>query len=236
MYRMKAVILAGGLGSRMMPYTRATPKPMLRLGGRPILEHVIEWVGRAGIRSIVLCTSHLHEKIERHFGDGSRLGAEIEYAVTKRPMSTAGQLRAASDLLDSAFVCAYGDSIFDFSLRAMIRHHARTGSAATVATASHVHELPYGVIRTRGGGRVTSWDEKPKTSSLISVGCYILEPDILSLIPRGRPYGMDAAIRRALSRGMPVTSYAIRGTFLDLGDAEAYRIARAGAGGGRRRP
>ena len=119
----KAVILAGGLGTRLRPLTLKTPKPMLPLGKKPILEHLIEWSKKNGVKSIVLCVSYRKEKIQDYFKDGKKFGVNIEYAVSKKPLATAGQLKTAEKFIDDTFVCLYGDSIFDFSLRNMIKQH-----------------------------------------------------------------------------------------------------------------
>ncbi|MFB5605144.1 MAG: NDP-sugar synthase, partial [Nitrosarchaeum sp.] len=110
---MKAVILAGGLGTRLQPYTTFLPKPMLPLGEKPILEHLVDWSRKNGIKSIVLCVSYLKKSIEDYFEDGKRFGVSIEYAVSSRPLATAGQLKTAEKFIDDTFVCMYGDSIFD---------------------------------------------------------------------------------------------------------------------------
>ncbi len=120
---MKAVILAGGLGTRLQPYTTFLPKPMLPLGEKPILEHLIEWTQKNGIKSVVLCVSYLRKTIEDYFEDGKRFGVDIEYAVSNKPLATAGQLKTAEEFIDDTFVCMYGDSIFDFNLRNMIKQH-----------------------------------------------------------------------------------------------------------------
>ena len=120
---MKAVILAGGLGTRLQPYTTFLPKPMLPLGEKPILEHLVDWTRKNGVKSIVLCVSYLRKTIEDYFEDGKKFGVNIEYAISNKPLATAGQLKTADDLIDDTFVCLYGDSIFDFSLRNMIKQH-----------------------------------------------------------------------------------------------------------------
>ena len=112
---MKAVILAGGLGTRLQPYTNSLPKPMLPLGEKPILEHLIEWVRKNGVKEIVLCVSYLRKKIEDYFGDGKKFGVKIEYAISNKPLATAGQLKTAEKFIDGTFVCLYGDSIYNFS-------------------------------------------------------------------------------------------------------------------------
>ena len=108
---MKAIILAGGLGTRLHPYTNSLPKPMLPLGEKPILEYLIEWVKKNGVKEIVLCVSYLRKKIEDYFQDGKRFGVKIEYAVSNKPLATAGQLKTAEKFIDDTFVCLYGDSI-----------------------------------------------------------------------------------------------------------------------------
>ena len=120
---MKAVILAGGLGTRLLPLTKTTPKPMLTLGEKPILEHIIDWTRNNGVKSIVLCVSYLRKNIEDYFKDGEKFGVNIEYAISNKPLATAGQLKTAEEFIDDTFVCMYGDSIFDFSLRNMIKQH-----------------------------------------------------------------------------------------------------------------
>ena len=117
---MKAIILAGGLGTRLQPYTTFIPKPMLPLGEKPLLEHLIEWVKKNGIKDIVLCVSYLRKTIEDYFEDGKRFGVKIEYAVSNKPLATAGQLKTAEKFIDDTFVCIYGDSVFDFNLKNMI--------------------------------------------------------------------------------------------------------------------
>lgn len=222
---MKAVILAGGLGTRLHPYTIFLPKPMLPLGEKPILEHLLEWVRRNGIGTAVLCVSYLRRSIEEYFGDGSRFGIDIEYAASDRPLATAGQLKTAEPLLDDTFVCMYGDSLFDFGLRGMARQHRKRGSAVTMALRSYSTRLRYGVIETSRGGAVTGWDEKPEITASINVGCYVMEPDVLGYIPRGVPYGMDAVVKKALRAGRRVDGYVTRGSFTDIGDRDSYEEA-----------
>lgn len=220
---MKAVILAGGLGTRLQPYTMFLPKPMLPLGEKPILEHIIEWTKANGADSIVLCVSYLRRRIEEYFEDGARFGIGIEYAVSDRPMSTAGQLKTAERYVDGTFACMYGDSIYDFALDKMARAHKRSGSLVTMALSQYRTNLPYGVIRTRKG-RVTEWDEKPEIKEDVNVGCYIMEPDIFGYIPAGKKYGMDDLVRKAMSRGR-VGAYQARDGFMDIGDKESYTKA-----------
>lgn len=223
---MKAVILAGGLGTRLQPYTTFLPKPMLPLGEKPILEHLIDWVRANGIRSVVVCVSYLRKAIMDYFEDGGRFGVEIEYAVSTKPLATAGQLRTAGELLDDTFVCMYGDSIYGFSLRSMIRQHKGAKAYVTMSLNTYKTNIPYGVIKTTKSGRVTDWREKPEVSANINMGCYVMEPGIIRMIPDGKPYGMDTLIKDAISQKKTVRSYVSKNGFLDIGDKESYEAAQ----------
>ncbi len=222
---MKAAILAGGLGTRLQPYTTFLPKPMLPLGEKPLLEHTVEWVRQNGIRDIILCVSYLRRFIEDYFEDGSRFGVSIEYAVSDRPLATAGQLKSAQKLIDDTFVCMYGDSIFDFSLKRMAAQHKKSKSFITMGLYRYRTRLPYGVIETKSGGSVTGWREKPEIEQDINMGCYVMEPEALSLIPRSKPYGMDRVIRKAIAGGKSIGSFLTKKGFTDIGDKESYKLA-----------
>ncbi|MCV0412146.1 nucleotidyltransferase family protein [Nitrosarchaeum sp.] len=222
---MKAVILAGGLGTRLQPYTTFLPKPMLPLGEKPILEHLIEWTQKNGVKSIVLCVSYLRKTIEDYFEDGKRFGVNIEYAVSNKPLATAGQLKTAEKFIDDTFVCMYGDSIFDFNLRNMIKHHKQKKSFVTMNLYEYKTNLPYGVIETTKTGKVVAWNEKPEITANVNTGCYVMEPEIMELIPKNVPYGMDDVIRKAMSKNKLVSSVVSKKGFLDIGNKATYRKA-----------
>ena len=222
---MKAVILAGGLGTRLQPYTNSLPKPMLPLGEKPILEHLIEWVRKNGVKEIVLCVSYLRKKIEDYFGDGKKFGVKNEYAISNKPLATAGQLKTAEKFIDGTFVCLYGDSIYNFSLRSMIAQHKKSKSIVTMSLYDYKFNLKYGVIDTTKVGRVNSWNEKPELSAKINMGCYIMESEVLQLIPKNKPYGMDDTIRKILTKKKKVTSVISKKRFIDIGDKETYEKA-----------
>ena len=222
---MKSVILAGGLGTRLQPYTTFMPKPMLPLGEKPLLEHLIDWNRRNGIKSIVLCVSYLRKTIEDYFEDGKRFGVKIEYAVANRPLATAGQLKTAEKFVDDTFVCMYGDSIFDFNLKKMITHHKKTKSFVTMGLFEYKTNLPYGVIYTAKNGKVTDWKEKPEIDANINMGCYVMEPGIFDLIPKNKPYGMDDLVRNVMAKKKTVQSFVTKKGFIDIGDKISYRKA-----------
>ena len=222
---MKAVILAGGLGTRLRPLTNSKPKPMLPVGEKPILEHLVEWTKKGGIKSIVLCVSYLRKSIEDYFEDGKKFGVTIEYAISKKPLATAGQLKTAEEFIDDDFVCMYGDSIFNFSLRSMIKQHVMKKSFVTMGLNQFKTNLPYGVIESSKNGRVISWNEKPEIKANVNMGCYVMNSDIFNLIPKNKPYGMDDVIKNAMKEKQKVNSFITKKGFTDIGNKESYTQA-----------
>ena len=222
---MKAVILAGGLGTRLRPLTNYKPKPMLPVGEKPILEHLIEWTKKGGVKSIVICVSYLRKSIEDYFEDGSKFGVKIEYAISNKPLATAGQLKTAEEFIDDDFVCMYGDSIFNFSLRSMIKQHVMKKSFVTMSLNEFKTNLPYGVIETSKNGKVVSWNEKPEIKANVNMGCYVMNPNIFDLIPKNKAYGMDDVIKKAMKNKQAVNSFITKKGFTDIGNKESYKQA-----------
>ena len=243
---MKAVILAGGLGTRLQPYTFFIPKPMLPLGNKPLLEHIIEWVtsgnnnsntiSKGKIDHIILCVSYLHRTIEDYFEDGGRFGIKIDYARSDRPLATAGQLKTAERFLDETFVCLYGDAVYEFDLDKMIGEHKSSKALISMALLSYKTNLRYGFIDINDGkegagekqekqrqrNRVISWREKPEVRGLINIGCYVMEPEFLKLVPKSSAFGMDDAVRKALEQNRLVKGFKIESGFIDIGDKKSY--------------
>ena len=221
---MKAVIIAGGLGTRLRPLTNNTPKPMLPIGEKPILEHLVNWTKKGGIKSVILCVSYLKESIEDYFGDGEKFGVKIEYAISKKQLATAGQLKTAEKFIDDDFVCMYGDSIFNFSLRSMIKQHSIKKPFVTMSLNEYKTTLPYGVIETSKKGKVVNWNEKPEIKANINMGCYIMNPQVFNLIPKNKSYGMDDVIKKAMKKKV-VNSFITKKGFTDIGNTESYKQA-----------
>ena len=221
---MKAVIIAGGLGTRLRPLTNKTPKPMLPIGEKPILEHLVNWTKKGGIKSVVLCVSYLKESIEDYFGDGEKFGVNIEYAISKKQLATAGQLKTAEEFIEDDFVCLYGDSIFNFSLKSMIKQHSIKKSFVTMSLSEYKTNLPYGVIETSKNGKVIKWKEKPEIKANVNMGCYVMNPNIFDLIPKNKPYGMDDVIKKAMKKNV-VDSFITKKGFTDIGNKESYKQA-----------
>lgn len=226
--RIKAVILAGGLGTRLRPYTLFVPKPLLPVGNRPIIELIVEWLRANGITEIVIATGYLGTMIEDRLLDGSSLGVSIEYATSDKPLGIAGQLRRAAPFLPSRFVCLYGDAILDFDLRKLIAfHRSRKGALLTMALMKETITSRYGVIDTDTEGRITRWREKPVIENDINVGCYVMEKRYLDYIPGDSVYGMKEAFEKAMARREPLYGLKVEGEFYDIGDRAAYRAADA---------
>jgi mannose-1-phosphate guanylyltransferase len=204
----------------------------LPLGNKPLLEHIIDWLKNGSgtnnkdskINQIILCVSYLHRTIEDYFEDGRRFGVRIEYARADRPLATAGQLKTAEKMLDETFVCLYGDSVYEFSLNRMLQQHRLSKAFVSMALLSYKTKLRYGFIEVDGReqDRVSRWTEKPEVAGLINIGCYIIEPQFLKLIPRSNSYGMDDAVRKALEQKRIIKGYKIDSGFIDIGDKKSY--------------
>jgi mannose-1-phosphate guanylyltransferase len=222
--RPKAVILAGGMGTRLQPYTFFVPKPMLPLGDKPLLEHLIIWLRKNGVSEFVLSIGYLGKTIETYFENGSRFGVRINYAFSDSALGISGQLLKTRDLVKSTFYLLYGDSIFDFEIEKLFQHHKKSNAILTMGLMHFSQKLPYGMIEREKDGRVTAWKEKPEVQGLINVGCYVAEPKIFNYIPKGRMYGFDNVVRDMIRAGEKVSSYVIPGEeFLDIGDERSYK-------------
>jgi len=218
-------VLCGGLGTRLRPYTLFLPKPMLPVGPKPILEHIVDWLRANGVVDIVFATGYLGRTIETYFGNGKGFGVDIEYARSDRPMGHAGQLKSAQALLPETFVCLYGDAILEFDLRRLLEFHRRKGAFVTMALMKHETRMKYGVIETDPEGRITLWKEKPAFQNDINVGCYAVEKKFLEYIPRGEVYGMKEALEGAMKDKKAIYALKVKGTFTDIGDIRAHKEA-----------
>ena len=219
------MILAGGLGTRLRPYTLFVPKPMLAVGPKPILEHIVDWLKTNDVFDIVIATGYLGRMIERYFGDGSDFGVRIEYARSEGPMGHAGQLKSAEDLLPNTFVCLYGDAILEFDLEKLVEFHERRASLLTMALMEYETKMKYGVIETLKDGRISRWKEKPAVKSDVNVGCYVVDKRFLDYIPTGKVYGFLEAFNNAFKEGKAMYALKVKGSFTDIGDIRAHKKA-----------
>ncbi|MEE9283460.1 MAG: nucleotidyltransferase family protein [Nitrososphaerales archaeon] len=222
---MKAVVLAGGLGTRLRPYTYFLPKPMLPLGYKPLLGHIIDWLVSLKITNLVVCVGYLQKVIEEYFGNGADFGAQISYSRSQKPLGTAGQLKHAEPFVDGSFLCVYGDSLYDFELKEVVKLHEKRGALATMVLMDYKTKMKYGFIDLGKDNSVLQWREKPEVSNLINVGCYIMEKEFLKYIPENKMYGMDVAFKNALSEGETICGIRPKGQVIDIGDKESYEKA-----------
>jgi NDP-sugar pyrophosphorylase family protein len=189
---MKAMILAAGVGSRLDPLTRNTPKPMVPIVNRPVLEHVIELLAKHGFDQIMMNLHYLGSQIERHFQDGSKWAVEVAYSKEEDLLGTAGAVKAVEEFFDDTFVVIGGDDLSDIDLTRAIEYHKSKKAVATIALSLVDDPSQYGIVMTNEKGRITRFSEKPKGELIFgnaaNTGIYIFEPRVLDLIPRGKFY------------------------------------------------
>ena len=222
---MQAVIMAGGFGTRLMPLTEDVPKPMLPVGGRPLMEHVVEQLRRAGIRHVNVTTFYKPEKIVEHFGDGHAFGVDMHYVNEDRPLGTGGALGLMSPPAETQLVIN-GDILTQVDFRAMLAFHQENKAELTVAVRRYEMQVQYGVLEC-DGARVSSLKEKPKVGFLVNAGIYLLEPSVYQLIPAGESFHMTDIIQWLLDAGRPVISFPIREYWIDVGQHGDYAQAQA---------
>jgi dTDP-glucose pyrophosphorylase len=221
---LSAVIMAGGLGTRLRPLTDDLPKPMLPMGDRPLLELTIERLREAGIRRVNVTTHYLAEKITSHFGDGQALDVDINYITEGRPLGTAGGLKLMSDL-DETLLIINGDILTEVDFRSMLAYHRDHGADATVGVRQYEIQVPYGVIEC-DGMRVRGVREKPVLSFLVNAGIYLVEPTVRRYIPDGERFDMTDLIERLVEKGRHVVSFPIVEYWLDIGRHGDYQQAQ----------
>ncbi|UHA72271.1 sugar phosphate nucleotidyltransferase [Paenibacillus sp. 481] len=225
---MKAVIMAGGKGTRLRPLTLQTPKPMVPLLNRPCMEYIIELLKRYDIHQIAVTVQYLPDVIRHHFGDGSQFGVELHYFEELLPLGTAGSIKNAAAFLDEPFIVISGDGLTDFNLRRAVQFHRERNALATMVLTQVASPLEYGVVMTAEDGLVTRFLEKPSWSEVFSdtvnTGIYVLEPEILDWIPENGTYDFSLNLFPALLREQkPLYGYVAEGYWSDIGNLQQYR-------------
>jgi mannose-1-phosphate guanylyltransferase/phosphomannomutase len=229
---MKAVVMAGGEGSRLRPLTANRPKPMVPVGNQPIMEHILTLLKRHGINEVVTTLYYLAEEIQGYFGDGSDFGVRMSYSVETMPLGTAGSVKKAENQLrDDTFVIVSGDALTDCDLSKAIQFHKQKGSLATLILYRVQSPLEFGVVITDENGRVVRFLEKPSWSEVFSdtvnTGMYILEPEVLAMMEPGTPYDWSGDIfPRLLAEGKPIYGYVMDEYWTDVGSLTQYREAQ----------
>lgn len=222
--QLQAVIMAGGLGTRLRPLTEDLPKPMLPLGGKPLMELVIEQLRQVGIRRVNVTTHYKPGKISDHFGDGSSFGVELNYVNEDKPLGTGGAL-GLIDAPTEPMLVINGDILTKVDFRAMLAYHQEQHAVMTVGVRQYDIKVPYGVIECEGP-RVCALKEKPQMHFLVNAGVYLLEPKVYEFIPNGEHFNMTDLIRWLLDSDHIVASFPIIEYWLDIGQLADYEQAQ----------
>ena len=220
----RAVILAGGKGMRLRPYTVVLPKPLMPIGEFPILEVIVRQLVRHGFDHVTMAVNHQAEIIRAFFQDGAKWGIKIDYSLEDRPLSTMAPLRLISDLPEN-FLIMNGDILTDLSYSGIFEDHVRRKSNFTISAYVREQKIDYGVLEMDSGNHLTGFKEKPSTKYLVSMGVYMVNRCILNFIPEGKSYGFDNLMLDLLAAGQPAAVRQFSGYWLDIGRPDDYMQA-----------
>jgi len=235
----KAVVMAGGEGTRLRPMTANQPKPLLPVANRPIMEHVLRLLKRHGFDETIVTVQFLAALVRNYFGDGEEFGMSLQYATEEMPLGTAGSVRNAEDALrDGPFLVISGDALTDMDLSEMVRQHKENGALVTVGLARVPDPLEFGIVITQEDGRIQRFLEKPTWgqvfSDTVNTGVYVMEPEVLAEVPPGQVVDWSGDVfPRLLKRGAPLFGYVSEGYWEDVGTHESYLKAQADVLAGR---
>ena len=218
------IIMAGGQGTRLRPHTENCPKPLLRVGGKPMLEHIIERARSQGFERFVLAVHFLGHMIEEHFGDGSRWGVHIEYVREDSPLGTAGALSLLAPRPDAPFLVSNGDVLTDINYGELLDFHRRHSAVATMAVRLHEWQHPFGVVHTEGVD-IVGFEEKPVSRSHINAGIYVLDPRALDTLDAGRYCDMPTLFSRLQESSARTIVYPMHEPWLDVGREKDLQLA-----------
>lgn len=219
-----AVIMAGGIGRRLMPLTMDTPKPMLSVGSKPILETIIEQLKTYGYENILLCLNYKSHIIENYFQDGKAFDVNIQYIKEEKPLGTAGAIKLAQSYLQEPFLVINGDILTKLNFDEFMNYHEKHQNKITIAARRHEFEIPYGVLAIENE-KVASLKEKPSTSMFINGGIYCLSPETINDIPENQYFNITELIQKAIDKNEKVGSFPITEYWMDIGQVEDYHQA-----------
>lgn len=225
MSSLKAVIQAGGHGTRLAPYSTVLPKALMPVGEGTVIDSLLDLFKSAGVADVYVTVSKFGQLIHSYCGDGSRWNLALHYVNESVPLGTIGPLGPLRDQLDSTFFVANSDVYIDLDMHAFLRAHKAGKALLTVAVTNQRVRIEYGVL-THRSGRVTDFKEKPVEHFSVSTGMYCMEPEILELIPHGTPFGFDELMRSMLDQELPVSAYVHPGQWIDIGRIEELRKAQ----------
>ena len=219
-----AVVLAGGLGSRLRPYTVVLPKPLMPVGDMPILEVIIRQLARHGISRIILAVNYQAEILRAFFASGEKFGVEITYSLETKPLGTMGPLRLMPSLPEN-FIVMNGDVLCDLDFGSFFDRHEREQRLFTIAASQREQLIDYGVLGCDQSGRLTEFSEKPKSAYLVSMGVYCVSRSVLQWIPKDQAFGFDQLMLKLIAATQPVQTETHRGYWLDIGRPDDYQRA-----------
>src|SRR6188508_2200563 len=227
---MKAVVMAGGEGTRLRPLTSNQPKPMVPIVGKPCMEHILDLLRRHGMNEVVVTLAFMPQAIRTYFGGGESLDMDVDYSVEEQPLGTAGSVKLAERRLDETFLVISGDALCDGDLTSLVEAHKAKGAAVTIGLKSVDNPLEFGIVVTDEEGRVERFLEKPSWgqvfSDTINTGIYVLEPEVLRHIPTDRPYDFSKELfPLLLEMGRPIYGHVLDGYWQDIGNLDQYRQA-----------
>jgi NDP-sugar pyrophosphorylase family protein len=224
----KAVILAGGRGTRLRPYTTAFPKPLMPIGDKPILEIIIRQLKAQGFNEIILLVGHLGELIMAFFGDGKKFGVNIEYSKEEQPLGTAGGLSLIKDELQDTFLTINGDTLTTLNFRELVDYHRRNNAIATVSLKKRQIHIDFGVIEVESTNcNVKGYAEKPTLDRFVSMGVNALQPEVLKYIEPCKYLDFPSLVQNLIANGRTVKGYIFDGYWLDIGRPDDYEKANA---------
>jgi NDP-sugar pyrophosphorylase family protein len=225
---MKAVILAGGKGTRLRPYTTVFPKPLMPIGDKPILEIIIRQLKAQGHREILMMVGHLGELITAFFGDGSKFDVDIRYCKEEQPLGTAGGLSLIRDELDETFLVINGDTLTTLNFSDLIDYHKGNTAIATICLKKRQISVDFGVVEVdSSNNRIKGYTEKPTLESLVSIGVNALQPEVLEYVEPNKYLDFPQLIQNLLASGRLVNGYVFDGYWLDIGRPDDYERANA---------
>jgi dTDP-glucose pyrophosphorylase/CBS domain-containing protein len=220
---MSAVIMAGGFGKRLLPLTKSTPKPMLPVGDRPLLERIMNQLQRVGIHNVTMTLHYKPEVIKQHFQDGARFGVKVNYLSEEQPLGTAGALGLMEPPAGTTLIIN-GDILTNVNIPALYNWHREHDADMTVATRSYEFQVPYGVVEMEGVN-ILRLVEKPVKCHFVAAGIYLLEPRVFACIPKGERLDMPELINRVVKERLTVVNFPIRESWLDIGRPADYERA-----------
>lgn len=222
---MKAVVLAGGEGRRLLPYTASLPKPMMPIQNRPILEVIVRQLQTMGIEEILLATGYLEELIRAYFQDGGRFGIPISYSREDEPLGTAGPLSLVRHRLTDTFIVVNGDILTNLDFRFLVEFHHKQANDVTLGLTVRKELVDFGVVRLDGEGQFDEWDEKPVHEYMVSMGVYVMSPKVLPFLVENAFLNLPDYITLLKRSGARIGSYVHEGYWLDIGRREDYERA-----------